>query len=60
MVRTGAGFCTLRFPGGGGTRLRESRLFPSRKQAEAELARMKAANNEETSASRGGSIDWLG
>lgn len=60
VVRTGAGFCTLRFSDGGGTRLRESRLFPSRKQAEVELARMKAANREDTSASCPGSIDWLG
>ena len=55
VLRNAAGFCTIRFGNGGGTRLRESRLYPTMTEAEAEIARNKkpASHGE-------GRMDWLG
>ena len=55
VLRCAAGFCTIRFRNGGGTRLRESRLYPTMTEAEAEIARNKkpASHGE-------GRMDWLG
>lgn len=42
VVRVSGGFCTLRFAdSGGGTRLREGRLFPTRADAGAHLPQPK-------------------
>ena len=55
VIRCAAGFCTIRFQKGGGTRLRESRLYPTIAEAEAEISRNKkpASHGE-------GRMDWLG
>ena len=38
VIKTAAGFCTVRFVDrGGGIKVRESRLFPSKEAAEASL-----------------------
>ena len=40
VVKVAGGFATLRFTDGpGGVRLRESRLFPTKEEAEAEMPR---------------------
>ena len=55
VLRCAAGFCTIRFRNGGGTRLRESRLYKTIAEAEAEIARNRkpASHGEER-------MDWLG
>jgi len=37
VFKYSGGFYTIKFPGGGGTRVRESRLFPSMEAAEEEI-----------------------
>lgn len=64
VVRNSAGFCVIRLSGGGGTRLRESRLFRSRTEAE-ESVRLLRKAREESGSSEGssgsfGDIGWLG
>ena len=55
VIRRATGFCTIRFRNGGGTRLRESRLYPTMAEAEAEISRnRKPASHGE------GRLDWLG
>ena len=55
VIRCTAGFCTIRFRNGGGTRLRESRIYPTIAEAEAEIERnRKSASHGE------GRMDWLG
>ena len=55
VIRCAAGFCTIRFRNGGGTRLRESRLYPTIAEAEADIARnRKSASHGERR------MDWLG
>ena len=55
VIRSAAGFCTIRFENGGGTKLRESRLYPAMADAEAEIERnRKSASHGEVS------MDWLG
>ncbi len=40
VIKTAAGFCTIRFTDhGGGIKVRESRLFPSKEAAEASLSK---------------------
>ena len=40
VVKAAAGFCTIRFTDhGGGIKVRESRLFPSKEAAEASLSK---------------------
>ena len=41
VVKYTGSFYTIRFTNGGGTRVRESRLFPSRKEAEAAIQNRK-------------------
>lgn len=55
VLRCAAGFCTIRFRNGGGTRLRESRLYPTIAEAEAKIEwnRKPASHGE-------GRMDWLG
>lgn len=64
VVRTSGEFCVIRLSGGGGTRLRESRLFRSRTEAE-ESVRLFRKAHEETGSPEGssgsfGDIGWLG
>ena len=55
VIRCATGFSIIRFRNGGGTRLRESRLYPTIAEAEAEISRNKkpASHGE-------GRMDWLG
>lgn len=64
VIRTGSGFYTLRFSDGGGTRLRESRLFRSRTDAEESVCRLHKANKRIADANdsnrNADDISWLG
>ena len=53
VLRCSAGFCTIRFRNGGGTRLRESRLYATMSEAE-EAKKRNSAPKEK----RG--VEWLG
>lgn len=53
VIRCAAGFCTIRFRNGGGTRLRESRLYKTIAEAEIERNRKSASHGERR-------MDWLG
>ena len=53
VLRCSAGFCTIRFSNGGGTRLRESRLHATRAEAEEAVKRRVTHDG-------GSGIDWLG
>lgn len=55
VIRCAAGFCTIRFRNGGGTRLRESRLYPTMAEAEAEIEQ-----NRKPASPAAGNVDWLG
>lgn len=46
IVRSSGGFCLLRLSGGGGTRLRETRLFRTTEEAEESIRRLREANRE--------------
>lgn len=46
VVRSSGGFCLLRLYGGGGTRLRETRLFRTTEEAKESIHRLREANRE--------------
>lgn len=53
VLRSAAGFVTIRFENGGGTKLRENRIYTTRREAEEALK-----NSSHTEVKRG--MDWLG
>lgn len=64
VVRSSGEFCLLRFSGGGGIRLRESRLFRTAEDAREFVRRLREANREISNLDdpnrNTGDIGWLG
>ena len=45
ILKVAGGFCTIRFADGAGTRVRESRLYPTKEEAEHELPKRAPIRN---------------